>query len=160
MQYVFHSLTASRHRAHIQRYVDEAKEMAWRPHGGNPPLSGARKYVTFSDQSEEGTGPVRKFVVDFDGSVYLIDEATGEESLLDVNEVPGATWRRTFIYLLPMWLWKSTGGRYFYNGDGVKVVQKIDDMNSESQGNGESSTASKHTKVEKVAGRRKAKKRS
>jgi len=159
MQYVFHSLTANRHRAHIQRYIDEAKEMAWRPHGGNPPLTGARKYVTFSDQNEEDTGPVRKFVVDFDGSVYFIDDETGEESRLDVNEVPGASWKRTLIYSLPVWLWNMTAGRYVHKGGGPKVVEKIDKMNSEPEGNGKSPTSSKYTKVEKVAGRRKPKKR-
>src|ERR1700737_4175946 len=111
MQLIFQTVTASRHRAHINRYISEAKEIAWRPHGGNPPMSGARKYVTLSDQTEERSGLARKFVVDYDGSVFFIDEQTGEESLLDVSEIEGANWRRTLIYVLPTMLWNVTVGR-------------------------------------------------
>ena len=159
MQYVFHALSASRHKAHIQRYIDDAKEMAWRPHGGNPPLTGARKYVTLSDQNEEGVGPARKFVVDFDGSVYFVDDQSGEESLLDVNEIEGASWKRTLIYALPVWLWNLTAARFMKKGDGAKVVE-IDKTNAQPEVNGATAGESKHAKVEKVAGRRKAKKRS
>ena len=116
--------------------------------------------MTLSDQTEEGEGQSRKFVVDFDGSVYFIDNQTGEESLLDVNEIPGASWKRTLIYSLPMWLWNLSGGRILKRGDGAKVVEKIDQSHFEPQENGESTEASKHTKAEKVAGRRKAKKRN
>ena len=145
-------MTASRHRAHIQRYINEAKEAAWRPSGGNPPLSGARKYVTLNDQTDEGPGPSRKFVVDFDGSVFFIEQ-TGEENLLDVNEIPGASWKRTLIYSLPMWLWSMTGGRFINKGDGAKVVEEIEN-NSEPEENGTSSNGPKHSKAEKVAGGR------
>jgi hypothetical protein len=155
MQYVFHIVTSNRHRAHITRYIDEVKEIAWRPHGGNPPISGARKYVTLADQSEEGNGPARKFAVDFDGSVYLIGPKTGEESLLDVREIEGASWKRTLIYLLPMSLWNLIAGR---------ILRKKEKVEEDGSGvvheNGKPTGLGKHVKAEKVAGRRKAKKKN
>ena len=160
MQYVFHSLTASRQRAHINRYISEVKEIAWRPHGGNPPVSGARKYVTLADQSEEGSGPARKFAVDFAGNVFFVDPATGEEGLLDIGEIEGADWKRTLIYVLPVWVWSLTGERYL--GKKVVVVEETEEQDG-TVGNGENGKATgmgKHVKAEKVGGKRKAKKRN
>ena len=165
-QCIFHSLTAGRHRAHINQYIKEAKEIAWRPHGGNPPLSGARKYVTLTSEGEEGGGPVRKFVVDFDGSVFFIDEQTGEESLLDVNEIEGASWRRTLVYTFPVMIWNVSVGRFLGKGGKkahIKEVESDEDAATVSgaQGNGNTLGSGKHTKAEKVAGgRRKVKKRN
>ena len=158
MQYLFHSLTASRHRAHINRYIEEAKEVAWRPHGGNPPVTGARKYVTLADQSEEGTGPARKFAIDFDGSVYFVDPKTGEESYLDINEIEGPNWKRTLIYVLPISLWNTTIGRVL-NKKEMKVEHEVEGNGVEHQ-NGKSSGMGKHVKAEKVAGKRKSKKKN
>jgi hypothetical protein len=161
-QYVFHALTASRHRAHINRYINEAKEIAWRPTGGNPPLSGARKYVTLADQSEEGMGPARKFVVDYDGSVYFLDDKTGEESLLDINEIEGANWRRTLVYVLPTMLWNTSVER-FLNKPGGKIEIEVvteDDEASPGQSNGNTLGSGKYTKAEKAGGKRKSKKRN
>lgn len=161
-QYVFHALTANRHRAHINRYIREAKEIAWRPSGGNPPLSGARKYVTLADQSEEGMGPARKFVVDFDGTVYFLDEQTGEESLLDVNEIEGASWKRTLVYVLPTKLWKTSVGRFLNKGEETVEVEEVEeeDEASPSQTNGSTLPSGKYAKAEKVGGKRKSKKRN
>jgi len=122
MQYLFHSLTANRHRAHINRYIEEVKEVAWRPHGGNPPISGAKKYVTLPDQSEGGDGTSRKFAIEFDGSVFLVDPKTGEESLLDVNEIEGANWKRTLIYVLPVSIWNGVAQRVLKKKE--KVVEE------------------------------------
>jgi hypothetical protein len=162
-QYVFHSLTASRHRAHIKRYIKDAKEMAWRPHGGNPPLSGARKYVTLTSEGEEGMGPARKFVVDYDGSVFFIDEQTGEESLLDVNEIEGASWKRTLVYNLPFMLWNTTAGRFLNKKEKVvqeAEVQEDDAVTVSGNGNGNTLGSRKHVKAEKIGGKRKVKKRN
>jgi DnaJ family protein C protein 1 len=163
MQLTFHALTASRHRAHINRYIREAKEQAWRPSGGIPPLSGARKYVTLSDQTEEGAGPARKFVVDFDGSVFFIDGETGEESFLDVNEIEGANWRRTLIYVLPTTIWNATAGRLLQKKSVKETEDAIEQVESSGaeQSNGNTPGAQgKYSKAEKVGGRRKAKKRN
>ena len=159
MQYLFHALTASRHRAHINRYIEEVKEVAWRPHGGNPPVNGARKYITLADQSEEGTGPARKFAIDFDGSVYFIDPKTGEESYLDVNEVEGPNWKRTLIYVLPMSLWDVTVGRVLKKKE-MNIEGEVEEVNGVEHQNGKPTGMGKHTKVEKVAGKRKAKKKN
>jgi len=161
MQYIFHSLTASRQRAHINRYIAEVKEIAWRPHGGNPPVSGARKYVTLADQSEEGTGPARKFAVDFAGNVFLVDPATGEEGLLDVGEIEGAHWKRTLIYVLPIWVWNLIRTRFL--GEKGQVVEDKVDQDDIMTGNSEIGKATglgKHIRAEKVGGRRKVKKRT
>ena len=160
MQYVFHSLTASRQRAHINRYISEVKEIAWRPHGGNPPVSGARKYVTLADQSEEGSGPARKFAVDFAGNVFFVDPATGEEGLLDIGEIEGANWKRTLIYVLPVWLWGLVHSRVLEKK--VVVVEEAEKedgvvVNGE---NGKASGLGKYVKAEKAGGKRKAKKRN
>lgn len=157
MQYLFHALTASRQRAHINRYIEEVKEIAWRPHGGNPPVTGARKYVTLADQSEEGTGPARKFAIDFDGSVYFVDPKTGEESYLDINEIEGPNWKRTLIYVLPILLWNTTIGRVLKNE--MKVEHEVEGNGVEHQ-NGKSPGMGKHVKAEKVAGKRKSKKKN
>jgi len=111
MQYLFQALTASRHRAHIKRYIEEVKEVAWRQYGGNPPLNGSRKYVTLADQSEEGTGVSRKFVIDFATNVWFVDPQTGEESLLDIREIEGASWKKTLVYVLPVALWNVFAGQ-------------------------------------------------
>lgn len=163
---MFHSLTASRHRAHINRYIKEAKEIAWRPHGGNPPLSGARKYITLTSEGEEGMGPARKFVVDFDGSVFFIDEQTGEENLLDVNEIEGASWKRTLVYTLPIMLWKVSSGRFLGKVGKKAQIEEVEeevDVAIVSGGQGDENTlgSGKHVRAEKVAGgRRKVKRRS
>ena len=161
---MFHSLTASRHREHIKRYIKDAKEMAWRPHGGNPPLSGARKYISLTSEGEEGMGPVRKFVVDFDGSVFFIDEQTGEESLLDVNEIDGASWKRTLVYTLPLMLWNTAAKRFLSKkGEGVQneEVREDDAVTVSGKGDGNTLGSGKHVKAEKIAGgRRKVKKRN
>jgi hypothetical protein len=159
MQYVFHSLTASRQRSHVNRYISEVKEIAWRPHGGNPPVSGARKYVTLADQSEEGGGPARKFAIDFAGNVFFVDPATGEEGLLDIGEIEGASWKRTLIYVLPVWVWGLIRSRVLEKK--VVVVEK--EEGDRVVGNGENDKATgfgKHVKAEKVGGKRKAKKRN
>ena len=159
MQYLFQALTASRHRAHINSYIEEVKEVAWRPHGGNPPVSGVRKYVTLADQSEEGTGAARKFAIDFDGSVYFVDPKSGEESYLDVNEIEGANWKRTLIYVLPVSLWNVTIGRVLKKKE-MKVDEEVKEENRVEHQNGKSSGMGKHIKAEKVAGKRKAKKKN
>ena len=163
MQYIFHALTASRHRDHINRYIEEVKEVAWRPNGGNPPGNGARKYVTLADQSEEGTGPSRKFAIDFDGSVYFVDPKSGEESYLDVNEIEGANWKRTLIYVLPMSLWNITVGRVSQKKES-KVKEEVEEENAVENAvehqNGKSPGMGKHTKAEKIAGKRKSKKKN
>jgi hypothetical protein len=159
-------LTASRHRAHINRYIKEAKEIAWRPHGGNPPLSGARKYISLSSEGEEGMGPARKFVVDYDGSVFFIDEQTGQENLLDVSEIEGASWKRTLVYTLPLMLWNVSVGRFLgKSGQTTQIEEEVEEDDgitvSGSQGNGNTLGSGKHVKSEKVAGgRRKVKKRN
>lgn len=162
MQYLFHSLTASRHRAHINKYIEEVKEIAWRPHGGNPPISGAKKYVTLADQSEEGDGPSRRFAIEFDGSVYFIDPKTGEESLLDIEEIEGANWKRTLIYVLPVSIWDGVARRVLKKKE--KVVEESVEDEGGSKGdqkeNGKATGMGKHVKAEKVAGRRKAKKKN
>jgi hypothetical protein len=161
MQYVFHSLTASRQRAHINRYISEVKEIAWRPHGGNPPVNGARKYVTLADQSEEGTGPARKFAVDFAGNVFFVDPVTGEEGLLDVGEIEGAHWKRTLIYVMPVGAWSLIQARVL--GKKVDMMEETEEEEDGVVGNGENGKATgmgKHAKAEKVGGRRKAKKRN
>ena len=160
MQYLFHSLTASRQRAHIIRYIEQAKEIAWRPHGGQPPLSGAKKYVTLGgDQNEEGeAGPSRKFAVEFTGDVYLIDSKTGEESLLDVAEIEGASWKRTLLYSLPALVWGNTIARVLKKkGDVNAVVQN--GSGGQVKKDGKASILDKHAKAEKVAGKRKVKKK-
>ena len=159
MQYVFHQLTANRHRAHINRYINEVKEIAWRPHGGNPPASGARKYVTLADQSEEGDGHSRRFAIDFDGSVYLIDPKTGEEDLLDIDEIEGASWKRTLIYVLPVSLWEATIRRVLKKKKDV-IVEENGKEDIEVNENGKSTGVGKHVKAEKVAGKRKAKRKN
>jgi hypothetical protein len=159
MQYLFHFLTANRHRAHIQRFINEAKEMAWRPHGGNAPVSTVRKYVTLGDQSEEAIGPSRKFAVEFDGRVFFVDEKTGEEALLDVDDVERASWKRTLVYTLPIWAWnavRNVQGKA-KTGGGVERTQEVAETNA----NGATEEKPKYTKAEKVAGgRRKSKKRA
>jgi hypothetical protein len=161
MQYVFHSLTASRQRAHINRYISQVKEIAWRPHGGNPPVNGARKYVTLQDQSEEGEGPARKFAVDFAGNVFFVDPKTGEEGLLDLGEIEGAHWKRTIIYVLPVWIWSVTGARYLgTKGVVVEVIKEENGDVGNGSENGRSIGMGKHVKAEKAGGKRKAKKRN
>ena len=160
MQYLFHSLTANRHRAHINRYIEEVKEVAWRPHGGNPPISGAKKYVTLPDQSEGGDGTSRKFAIEFDGSVFLVDPKTGEESLLDVNEIEGANWKRTLIYVLPVSIWNGVAQRVLKKKEKV-VEESVEEDGSRGESeNGKATAMGKHVKAEKVAGRRKAKKKN
>jgi hypothetical protein len=160
MQYLFHSLTASRQRAHIVRYINEVKEIAWRPSGGQPPLSGAKKYITLGDQSEEGEGRSRKFAVEFSGDVYFIDPETGEESLLDVEEIEGPSWRRTLLYYLPALIWNNTAGRVLKKGDKIEVAGEANGSSEGVKENGMASGTSKHVKAEKVAGKRKVKKRN
>ena len=160
MQYAFQALTAMRRRGHIQRYINEVKEVAWRPHGGNPPPSGAMKYVTLADQSEEGSGPSRKFGIDFTGSVYFVDTKTGEESLLDVSEVPGADWRSTLICKLPLWIWNITVGKALKKSAEKAKVNAVLEDDKAVQGNGKDDIMSKYVKAEKVGGKRKAKKRN
>lgn len=163
MQYLFQSLTASRQRTHINRYIEEVKEIAWRPYNGNPPLNGAKKYVTLADQSEEGTGPSKRFAVDFVGSVYFVDPQTGEESLLDTGEIEGADWRKTLIYVLPTALWNTVAGRILKkNAEKGNVYDTKEHNENPHKGeeNGKPNTTTKHSKVEKVAGKRKAKKRN
>lgn len=160
MQYLFHSLTASRQRAHITRYIDEVKEIAWRPSGGQPPLSGAKKYVTLGDQSEEGEGRSRKFAVEFDGDVYFIDPETGAESLLDVGEIEGPSWRRTLLYYLPVLVWSNTIGRVLKKKNKIEAIGEGNGSSEGVKENGLASTGSKHVKAEKVAGKRKVKKRN
>lgn len=161
MQYVFHALTASRQRAHINKYILQVKEVAWGPYGGNPPSSGARKYVSIPDQSEDGTAPPRRFVIDFAGNVYFIDPDSGAESLLDVNEIEGASWKKTMIYALPVSIWKATGGRLTQkSGKKPPIEMEEDSDGNNAKENEKSNGVGKYTKAEKVGGRRKAKKRS
>jgi hypothetical protein len=160
MQYLFHSLTANRHRAHINRYIEEVKEIAWRPHGGNPPLNGAKKYITIADKSEEGDGPSRRFAIEFDGSVYFVDPKTGEESLLDVGEVEGANWKRTLIYAFPVSIWNAVTRRVLKKNEKVLEESVEEDGSRVEQENGKATGMGKHVKAEKVAGRRKAKKKN
>jgi hypothetical protein len=158
MQYLFHSLTASRQRAHIDRYIEQVKEIAWRPHGGQAPLSGAKKYITLGDQSEDGDGRSRKFAIDFMGNVYLIDPDTGAENLLDVNEIEGASWKRTLLYSLPMLVWRSTVGRLLKKGE-VEPVKEAG-ASGEVKEDAKSSDMSNHVKAEKIAGKRRVKRKN
>jgi len=111
-------------------------------------------------------GPVRKFVVDYDGSVFFLDEQTGEESLLDVNEIEGASWKRTLVYTLPTMLWNVSVGRFLGKGGQKAQSEEVEDddetaMVNGEQGNGNSLGSGKRVKAEKVAGgRRKVKKRN
>jgi hypothetical protein len=106
-------------------------------------------------------GPARKFVVDFDGSVYFLDEQTGEESLLDVTEIEGASWKRTLVYVLPIKLWKTTVGRFLNKREERVIEEEVEkDEASLSQTNGNTLTSGKYAKVEKVGGKRKSKKRN
>jgi hypothetical protein len=107
-------------------------------------------------------GPARKFVVDYDGSVYFLDDKTGEESFLDINEIEGANWRRTLVYVLPTMLWNTSVGR-FLNKPGEKVeIEEVveEDDASPDQTNGNTLGSGKYTKAEKVGGKRKSKKRN
>lgn len=165
MQYLFQALTASRQRAFIKRYIDEVKQTAWRPSGGLPPLSGARKYVSLGAENDEGDRRVRKFAVDFDGSVYLVDEKTGEESLLDTKDVEEASWKRTLVYTFPLYVWNLVMSRV---KTAPKIVQKREEKghrlgSGEESGkkeNGKGQGAGGHAKIEKVGGQRRVKKRN
>jgi hypothetical protein len=159
MQYTFHALTANRQRAHMSRYIDEVKEVAWRPSGGNPPLSGAKKYITLQDQSRDGDRPARKFAIDFGGNVYLVDAQTGEEHLLDLGEIEGAHWKRTIIYSLPISLWVFGTGM-FEKKENVAVPEEDTEEHEENGGTSTPTGMGKYEKAEKVGGRRKAKKRN
>jgi hypothetical protein len=124
-------------------------------------MSGARKYVTLADQSEEGMGPARKFVVDYDGSVFLLDDKTGEENLLDINEIEGANWRRTLVYVLPTMLWNTSVGRFLNKPRRKIEIEEVEeDEASPDQTNGNTLGSGKYTKAEKVGGKRKSKKRN
>ena len=160
MQYIFHSLTANRQRAHINRYITKVKEIAWRPSGGNPPVSGARKYVTLADQDEKEPGSARKFAVDFAGNVFFVDTVTGAEDLLDVGQIEGAHWKRTLIYVLPMWVWSLTGARF--SEKTVRVVEgtEKEDDDVGNVENGKATALGKLVKADKVGGKRRAKKRN
>lgn len=107
-------------------------------------------------------GPARKFVVDFDGSVYFLDEQTGEESLLDVNEIEGASWKRTLVYVLPIMFWNTSVGRFLNKrGEEVEVEEVVEeDEASPTHTNGNTLASGKYVKAEKVGGKRKSKKRN
>ena len=107
-------------------------------------------------------GPARKFVVDYDGGVFFLDDKTGEESFLDINEIEGANWRRTLVYVLPTMLWNTTVGR-FLNKPGEKVeIEEVveEDDATPDQNNGNTLGSGKYTKAEKIGGKRKSKKRN
>jgi hypothetical protein len=157
MQYTFHALTANRQRAHMNRFIEDVKELAWKPTGGNPPLTGTKKYVTLPDQSEDGSGQTRRFAIDFGGNVYLVDPKSGEENLLDLGEIQGAHWKRTLVYSLPVSLWAFGVGLFEKKEKGVEIAEEP----SVNEENGVASNPlGKHVKAEKVAGRRKARKRN
>ncbi|KAK9450852.1 uncharacterized protein V1518DRAFT_411869 [Limtongia smithiae] len=105
--YVILSITASSERARMDRRISECKASAWP--SGFPPADGSSRRL----QSPDG----RVFVVHVDGSVWIVDNSSGTEYLLDVNAIEGATWKRTLLVRLPTWVWRASVGRFVKSGE-------------------------------------------
>jgi len=102
---------------------------------------------------------LRKFAVEFTGRVYFIDPKTGEESLLDVGEIEGASWKRTLLYSLPVFLWRNTIGQVSKKKVEVHAVVQ-NGAGGDVKEDRKASVLDKHAKAEKVAGKRKVKKKN
>ncbi|KAK9324132.1 hypothetical protein V1517DRAFT_318326 [Lipomyces orientalis] len=100
--YVILNITANNERARMQRYISECKAQAWP--NGFPPADSSKRKIMY----ENG----KVFMVYPDGTVWIVDSESNEEYLLDVNEVELATWRKTILFRLPIWLWDISIGRY------------------------------------------------
>ncbi|KAJ8099757.1 hypothetical protein POJ06DRAFT_116094 [Lipomyces tetrasporus] len=100
--YVIQNITANNERARMQRYISECKAQAWP--NGFPPADSSKRKIMY----ENG----KVFMVYPDGTVWIVDSESNEEYLLDVNDVELATWRKTMLFRLPIWLWDLSVGRY------------------------------------------------
>ena len=91
-------ISARSHRSRIQGHIDDARTAA-----GYPNLN-KRKRVT----TESG----RAFQVDPSGDVYLCVAGPGnQEVLLDVDQVPAASFQRSLLVRVPQILYRTTVGR-------------------------------------------------
>lgn len=145
-------ISARSHRSRIQGHIEDARAAA-----GYPGLQKCKRIVT-----ETG----RIFQVEPTGEVYLCGNAgggggggggggNGQEVLLDVGQVPAASFSRSLIVRIPRVLFRKTVGRFvFPTGDAVEQ-DPLDDA--------ESSTTPRPSNVNKAAspgdGGRKNKKR-
>ncbi|KAK9234397.1 hypothetical protein V1525DRAFT_459456 [Lipomyces kononenkoae] len=100
--YLVLDITAKKARSQMQRYISECKAQAWP--NGFPPADSSKRKVMY----ENG----KVFMVYPDGTVWIVDSVTNEEYLLDVAELDQATWRKTMLFRLPIWLWSISLGRY------------------------------------------------
>ncbi|KAK7206330.1 hypothetical protein BZA70DRAFT_276335 [Myxozyma melibiosi] len=99
--YLILSINTKSERARIARHVSECKSQAWP--SGFPPADASKRRL------QDNVG--RVFTVYPDGTVWILDTATGDEYLLDPEEVPDAQWGNTVLARLPKWVWKRTVGR-------------------------------------------------
>ena len=86
-------LTCQRQRSHFEELIREVRAKAWAVNNGLPTSS--RKSIVLED-----TG--REFVVEVDGSVAHV-APNGDLVWLNIDELPHAEWKNTFI----MRLWHS-----------------------------------------------------
>ncbi|KAK9370952.1 hypothetical protein V1509DRAFT_615318 [Lipomyces kononenkoae] len=100
--YLVLDITTKKARSRMERYISECKAQAWP--NGFPPADSSKRKVTY----ENG----KVFMVYHDGTVWIVDSVTNEEYLLDVTEIEQATWRKTMLFRLPIWLWSASLGRY------------------------------------------------
>ncbi|KAK9495996.1 hypothetical protein V1508DRAFT_205 [Lipomyces doorenjongii] len=118
--YLILSITANNERSRMQRYISECKAQAWP--NGFPPADSSKRKIMY----ENG----KVFMVYPDGTVWIVDSATNEEYMLDVTELEFASWRKTMLFQLPIWLWGISLGRYikFPEKEEHKLLRKTPKM--------------------------------
>lgn len=113
--YLILSMNAKNERARMERYISECKAQAWP--NGYPPADASKRRV------QDSTG--RIFTIYADGTVWIVDAASGHEYLLDVDEIPDAQWKNTLLVKLPKWAWNSTLGKYIPKREAKIVPEEI-----------------------------------
>ncbi|KTW28965.1 hypothetical protein T552_01595 [Pneumocystis carinii B80] len=104
-QYVASKLNATRSRNRIKYYISSAIYAA-RGHNMTYKSNSGRKKVI-----NQETG--QTFIVEPDNSVYFIN-TDGTKWLLDVNNVPPARLKDTFIFVFLRFIWKHSIKRVYY----------------------------------------------
>ena len=94
-------LTCQRQRNHFEELIRDARTKAWASNNGLP--TSGRKSIVFED-----TG--REFVVEVDGSVAHVTP-NGDLVWLNVNELPRAEWKNTFVVQVWQILFRKITGK-------------------------------------------------
>ncbi len=138
--YLLLSLQVSQDKKRIANYITQIQNAAW-PNGITPGDLSSRTV-------ELGNG--NKFLVTFDGSVFMMEE-DNQKHPINSDDVAEAAWRSTILFKIPKFFWNLTVGNINKNWYWEAFVPEIKPKSSES-GNVLGSSNDDNTNGEEATG--------